>query len=44
MAFIYKRKSRRPKIEPCGTPRLTLVENYELSLISCIVPSTTVCM
>ena len=31
-SFIYKRKSRGPKIEPCGTPRLNLTQ-FETSLL-----------
>jgi hypothetical protein len=31
-SFIYKRKSRGPKIEPCGTPCLTLAQS-ETSLM-----------
>ena len=33
-SFIYKRKSRGPKIEPCGTPFLTLAQFETLLLIS----------
>jgi len=31
-SFIYKRKSRGPKIEPCGTPCLTLAQSETLLL------------
>ena len=33
-SFIYKRKSRSPKIEPCGTPCLTLAQFETLLLFS----------
>jgi len=33
-SFIYKRKSRGPKIEPCGTPCLTLAQSETLLLLS----------
>jgi len=29
-SFIYKRKSRGPKTEPCGTPCLTLAQSETL--------------
>jgi len=32
--FIYKRKSRGPKIEPCGTPCLTVAQFETLLLFS----------
>ena len=33
-SFIYKRKSRGPKIEPCGTPSLILAQFETLLLFS----------
>ena len=33
-SFIYKRKSRDPKTEPCGTPCLTLAQFETLLLFS----------
>jgi hypothetical protein len=33
-SFIYKRKSRGLKIEPCGTPCLTLAQSETLLLFS----------
>jgi len=33
-SFIYKRKSRGSKIEPCGTPCLTLAQFETLLLFS----------
>ena len=38
-SFISKRKSRGPKIEPCGTPRLNLAQieiSFLFSLPLCI--------
>jgi len=31
-SFMYKRKSRGPKIEPCGTPCLTVAQSETLLL------------
>ena len=39
-SFIYKRKSRGPKIEPCGTPCLTLAQYETLLLLSLSFCST----
>ena len=33
-SFVYKRKSRGPKIEPCGSPCLTLAQFETLLLFS----------
>ena len=36
---MYKRKSRGPRTDPCGTPKLTLSKSDEIPLIEtyCIV-------
>jgi hypothetical protein len=36
-AFMYKRKSRCPKIEPCGTPCLTLAHFETTTVLALII-------
>jgi len=33
-SFIYKRKRRRPKIDPCGTPCFTFVHPETIFVLS----------